>query len=236
MQCYNNGCTNQVEGRAKTCSDKCRKAVSRTSVTNCDEVSVTSRTVTKCDKTVDKMLPKHFEAPNEENCQLIDRFNSGDQPEPLTANEVERKEKDAVIIKDAANRLKLDQINIEHTLRQVCLDKNGQHIFEDGICQYCGWPEDRTEQLVPVGEGPATSPFKDDIGPTAEPLTARRGDTSVILKQIDRVDLNQAIRAYPNDTWINSPEHNELMRRLKAWSIEKLEGLGYSIPAWKRAA
>lgn len=37
--------------------------------------------------------------------------------------------------------------------------------------------------------------------PTAESLT--------------RQQLNSKIRAYPNDTWINSLEHNELVRRLK---------------------
>ena len=56
------------------------------------------------------------------------------------------------------------------------------------------------------------------------------------LKDMTRQELERAIRAYPNDQWINSAEHKELMRRLTTWSIEKLEGFGYFIPAWKKSA
>ena len=56
------------------------------------------------------------------------------------------------------------------------------------------------------------------------------------IETLSRVDLNMAIRAYPNDTWIDSPEHKELMSRLRSRSIEDLEADGYWIPAWKRVA
>ncbi len=43
MECKNEQCSNEVTGRSQTCSDKCRKAVSRQSVTkDCDKQSVTS--------------------------------------------------------------------------------------------------------------------------------------------------------------------------------------------------
>ncbi len=45
--------------------------------------------------------------------------------------------------------------------------------------------------------------------------------------------LYSAIRSYPQDTWVNSPEHTELMRRLRSMSIEQLEAGGYWIPCWK---
>lgn len=56
------------------------------------------------------------------------------------------------------------------------------------------------------------------------------------VESLSRVELQQAIRAYPNDQWINSPEHKELMSRLHSMTIEELEADGYWIPAWKRAA
>ncbi len=56
------------------------------------------------------------------------------------------------------------------------------------------------------------------------------------VKDMGRIDLEQKIRAYPNDQWINSPEHKELMSRLHSMTVEELEADGYWIPAWKRAA
>jgi len=50
-----------------------------------------------------------------------------------------------------------------------------------------------------------------------------------------RAELYQAIRAYPNDQWVNSPEHKELMRRLNTRSVPELEADGYWIPQWKVA-
>ncbi|HDZ86526.1 MAG TPA: hypothetical protein ENH57_02415 [Actinobacteria bacterium] len=52
-------------------------------------------------------------------------------------------------------------------------------------------------------------------------------------KDMPRFELDQAIRAYPNDQWINSPEHKELMRRLHSMTIEQLEAEGYYVPGWK---
>ena len=55
------------------------------------------------------------------------------------------------------------------------------------------------------------------------------------VKDMSRVQLQQAIRAYPSDQWIDSPEHKELMRRLHTLSVDQLEAEGYYVPAWKRA-
>jgi hypothetical protein len=56
-----------------------------------------------------------------------------------------------------------------------------------------------------------------------------------LISDLTRRQLYDAIRAYPNDQWINTPEHNELMSRLNSWTVERLELEGYWIPAWRRA-
>ena len=58
----------------------------------------------------------------------------------------------------------------------------------------------------------------------------------VSVSDMTRVQLTQAIRAYPNDQWINTPEHKELMRRLHDMSPDELESEGYWVPAWKAIA
>ncbi len=55
------------------------------------------------------------------------------------------------------------------------------------------------------------------------------------LARVTAAQLYSAIRSYPQDTWVNSPEHVELMRRLKTMSVEQLEAEGYWIPCWKQA-
>ena len=45
--------------------------------------------------------------------------------------------------------------------------------------------------------------------------------------------LMRAIHSYPHDTWVDSPEHKELMRRLNSMTIAALEAEGYWIPAWR---
>ncbi len=46
-------------------------------------------------------------------------------------------------------------------------------------------------------------------------------------------ELYLAINSYPQDTWKDSPEFKELMKRLHSKSIEELESEGYSVPCWK---
>ena len=59
---------------------------------------------------------------------------------------------------------------------------------------------------------------------------------TIPVKDLSRVQLQQAIRACPGDQWINSNEHNELMRRLHTLTVDQLEEQGYCVPAWKRAS
>jgi len=56
------------------------------------------------------------------------------------------------------------------------------------------------------------------------------------VKDLPRAELYQAIRSYPHDQWINSPEHKELLRRLHTMSIDELETEGYWTPAGKISA
>ena len=57
--------------------------------------------------------------------------------------------------------------------------------------------------------------------------------TTKPVKDMTRQELSTAINAYPQDTWIDSPEHQELMRRLRTLTIDELKAQGYWIPAWK---
>lgn len=54
--------------------------------------------------------------------------------------------------------------------------------------------------------------------------------------KLSRAHLQAAIKAYPADQWVNSPEHKELLHRLHTRSVAELESDGYFVPAWKRSA
>ena len=55
------------------------------------------------------------------------------------------------------------------------------------------------------------------------------------LADYSREMLDIGLQSYRGDTWINSPEHKELMQRLSSMTIDELIAGGYSVPAWKRA-
>ena len=55
-------------------------------------------------------------------------------------------------------------------------------------------------------------------------------------KTLTRTQLQAAIDSYPNDTWVNSPPHKELMHRLHTYSMARLKAEGYWIPSWKVTA
>lgn len=57
--------------------------------------------------------------------------------------------------------------------------------------------------------------------------------TNADVVSLTKDQLYSAIRSYPQDTWVGSPEYVELMRRLKIMSIKQLEDGGYWIPCWK---
>lgn len=53
------------------------------------------------------------------------------------------------------------------------------------------------------------------------------------LKEYTAEDLYDAINSYESDSWKDSPEFKELMKRLKTMPIKKLEAQGYIVPGWK---
>jgi hypothetical protein len=80
-----------------------------------------------------------------------------------------------------------------------------------------------------------TQPGQVSLRDIPEELVSPINDVPALqAKSLTRAELTNRIRAYPNDTWINSPEHTELMRRLKAYTIERLEAEGYFVPQWRR--
>jgi uncharacterized protein YccT (UPF0319 family) len=54
------------------------------------------------------------------------------------------------------------------------------------------------------------------------------------LKDLTAEDLYFKIDCYPNDSWKDSIEYNELIKRLNNKDISVLSKEGYIIPNWKR--
>ena len=84
----------------------------------------------------------------------------------------------------------------------------------------------------------ANKRYRDKVQGITEKVSRKQGITQDIDKGITdltRAQLTSRIRRYPNDQWINSPEHNELMRRLRTWTLTRLTTDGYWIPAWRAA-
>ena len=57
--------------------------------------------------------------------------------------------------------------------------------------------------------------------------------TKKLIKDMKAQDLYDEIGIYEHDTWKDSPEYKELMKRLRAYSEAKLKAEGYDIPNWK---
>ncbi len=64
-------------------------------------------------------------------------------------------------------------------------------------------------------------------------VAVRSGTEYISIGRLTVKQLYSAIRSYPQDTWKDSPEFKELMKRLHSMSIEELETGGYDIPCWK---
>ena len=58
--------------------------------------------------------------------------------------------------------------------------------------------------------------------------------TGKTLKEMGAQDLYDEIESYPGDTWWDSAEYKELMKRLNGKSLEELRRDGYKIPNWKK--
>ena len=77
-----------------------------------------------------------------------------------------------------------------------------------------------TKSDIPVGNGPLSS-------------SESRREEREFLNKLTAAQLYSAINHYPEDTWKDSPEYKELMKRLHSMSIEELRAGGYDIPCWK---
>lgn len=64
--------------------------------------------------------------------------------------------------------------------------------------------------------------------PEGIPVKSKQGIPSLTAEQ-----LYSGIYGYPQDGWKDSAEYKELMRRLHAFTIERLQAKGYFIPCWK---
>ncbi len=54
------------------------------------------------------------------------------------------------------------------------------------------------------------------------------------LKKMTADDLYDAISTYPRDTWKDSIEFKELIKRIKVKPVSSLEKEGYFVPNWKK--
>lgn len=109
-------------------------------------------------------------------------------------------------------------------LRMQCINKCGKELSGRQL-QFCG---SRCKMAYRRnGNKPAA---------VTEPTVT--GDDSLVTDNIGsltRRQLYSKIAAYPNDQWISSAEHKELMRRLHTMDVQTLEQQGYWIPQWKVA-
>ena len=91
---------------------------------------------------------------------------------------------------------------------------------------------------VPYGQAVIGVPGDDDYNGCMELVSGnwqQKARPNIPLSEYSREQLENYIRHYEANTWINSPEHKELTRRQHTMTIEQLETNGYSIPVWKRA-
>ncbi len=51
------------------------------------------------------------------------------------------------------------------------------------------------------------------------------------VRKMSREDIEIGIRMYAGDSWVKSPEFNELLRRLNSYTEERLLEEGYDVPA-----
>lgn len=66
-----------------------------------------------------------------------------------------------------------------------------------------------------------------------EPIVSNPKPVEPDLSAIPIKRLYDLIDHYPHNTWVNSPEHKELIYRLHTLPVEQLQEEGYFIPVWK---
>ena len=72
-----------------------------------------------------------------------------------------------------------------------------------------------------------------EVGITSDIIENARNEPPDKIGELTAKQLYVAINSYPHDTWKDSPEYKELMKRLHSKTIEELESEGYSVPCWK---
>jgi len=85
----------------------------------------------------------------------------------------------------------------------------------------------RTEKLAQSEQPAQNNPH---ILPEQQPTTPE-SDKSV--SKLTAEELYMGINSYPHDTWAESVEYKELIRRLETLSIKQLRDQGFFVPAWK---
>ena len=53
------------------------------------------------------------------------------------------------------------------------------------------------------------------------------------LSKLTAKELYMGIDSYPHNTWVDSVEYKELIRRLETLSIKQLRDQGFNVPVWK---
>ena len=58
-------------------------------------------------------------------------------------------------------------------------------------------------------------------------------DKETTLSKMTAEELYMGINSYPGNTWADSVEYIELIRRLETLSVKQLRDQGFWVPAWK---
>ncbi|MHC4322701.1 MAG: hypothetical protein ACYSUX_00345 [Planctomycetota bacterium] len=107
----------------------------------------------------------------------------------------------------------------------------GRKIYCSPKCKQAAYRNNRntptvTKEPVTVTDVTVTPTVTSKVTPVPE-------CGNVLVRQLTRKQLKSAIDNYPEDTWKDSPEYAELIRRLREMSIDELKAEGYWLPMWK---
>ncbi len=92
------------------------------------------------------------------------------------------------------------------------------------------------EQIIPNKPEQTKVEQKSDsveFEPKVAGVEVRSGIEYISVSRLTAKQLYFGINSYPQDTWKDSIEYKELMRRLHSMSIAELKSGGYDIPCWK---
>ena len=103
------------------------------------------------------------------------------------------------------------------------------------ICKVCGKSFDSKRDDAQFCSSTCRSKKSRNATDNLSVATDNATDNVQQCSTLTKDELYTRIEFYPQDTWKDSPEFAELMKRLKEMSIEELEAKGYSVPNWKRS-